>query len=103
MRLTSYIGVLGKCIPEKDEGVERAAMQPLPGASPSGGVPPGSQADPAHHQKLRARELPKSRVKASLMARWIRIQLLMQRTQVRSQVWEDFTCSRAATPLCHDY
>ena len=82
MRLTSYIGVLGKCIPEKDEGVERAAMQPLPGASPSGGVPPGSQADPAHHQKLRARELPKSRVKASLMARWIRIHLPMQGTWV---------------------
>ena len=41
MRLTSYIGVLGKCIPEKDEGVERVAVQPLPGASPGGGVPPG--------------------------------------------------------------
>lgn len=45
MRLTSYIGVLGKCTPEKDEGVERVAAAALPGASPGGGVPPGPQVD----------------------------------------------------------
>ena len=74
--------MLGKCIPEKDEEVQRAAVQPLPGASPCGGVPLGSQADPARHQELRARELPKRCMKASLVARWIKIRLPIQGTWV---------------------
>ena len=45
-------------------------------------APLGSQADPAHHQELRARELPESHVKASLVARWIRSRLPIQGTWV---------------------
>ena len=34
-----------------------------------------------------------------LVARWIRIHLLMQGTQVQSLIQENFTCHRAAKPV----
>ena len=41
--------------------------------------------------------------KTSLVARWIRICLSVQGTQVRSLVWEDSTCRRATKSGPHDY
>ena len=41
--------------------------------------------------------------RASLVAQWLRICLLMQGTQVRALVWEDPTCRRATTPVSHNY
>ena len=38
-----------------------------------------------------------------LKAQWIRTCLPMQGTQVRSLVWEDFTCLRATKPVNHNY
>ena len=39
----------------------------------------------------------------SLMVQGLRIHLPMQRTHVRSLVWEDPTCQRATKVMCHNY
>ena len=44
----------------------------------------------------------KSIFRASLVAQWLRICLLMQGTQVRALVWEDPTCRGAAGPVSHN-
>ena len=44
-----------------------------------------------------------SRDRASLVAQWLRICLLMQGTRVRALVWEDPTCHGAAGPVSHSY
>ena len=41
--------------------------------------------------------------RASLVAQWLRVCLLMQGTRVRALVWEDPTCRRAAGPVSHNY
>ena len=41
--------------------------------------------------------------RASLVAQWLRICLLMQGTRVRALVWEDPTCRRAAGPVSRNY
>ena len=45
----------------------------------------------------------KTRTRASLVAQWLRICLLMQGTRVRALVWEDPTCHGAAGPVSHNY
>ena len=40
--------------------------------------------------------------RASLVAQWLRICLLMQETRVRALVWEDPTCHGAAGPVSHN-
>ena len=45
----------------------------------------------------------KSEGRASLVAQWLRICLLMQGTQVRAVVWEDPTCRGATRPVSHGY
>ena len=42
-------------------------------------------------------------MRASLVAQWLRICLLMQGTRVRALVWEDPTCHGAAGPVSHNY
>ena len=42
-------------------------------------------------------------VRASLVAQWLRIRLLMQETWVWSLVWEDPMCCRATKPVHHNY
>ena len=44
----------------------------------------------------------KSKPRASLVAQWLRICLLMQGTRVRALVWEDPTCHGAAGPVSHN-
>ena len=41
--------------------------------------------------------------RASLVAQWLRICLLMQGTRVRALVWEDPTCRGATGPVGHNY
>ena len=41
--------------------------------------------------------------RASLLAQWLRICLLMQGTWVRALVWEDPTCHGATRPVSHNY
>ena len=41
--------------------------------------------------------------RASLVAQWLRICLLMQGTWVRALVWEDPTCRGATRPVSHSY
>ena len=41
--------------------------------------------------------------RASLVAQWLRICLLMQGMRVRALVWEDPTCRRATKPVSHNY
>ena len=41
--------------------------------------------------------------RASLVAQWLRIRLLMQGTRVRSVIWEDPTCRGATKPVRHNY
>ena len=45
----------------------------------------------------------KNEVRASLVAQWLRICLLMQGTRVRALVWEDPTCRGATRPVSHNY
>ena len=45
----------------------------------------------------------KVKVRASLVAQWLRICLPMQGTRVRALVWEDPTCCGAAGPVSHNY
>ena len=44
----------------------------------------------------------KDMARASLVAQWLRICLLMQGTRVRALVWEDPTCHGAAGPVSHN-
>ena len=41
--------------------------------------------------------------RASLVAQWLRVCLLMQGTWVRALVWEDPTCRGATRPVSHNY
>ena len=45
----------------------------------------------------------KSLHRASLVAQWLRICLLMQGTQVHALDWEDPTCRGATRPVSHNY
>ena len=45
----------------------------------------------------------KKKLRASLVAQWLRICLPMQGTQVRALVWEDPTCRGATRPVSHNY
>ena len=45
----------------------------------------------------------KKRKRASLVAQWLRICLLMQETRVRALVWEDPTCRGETRPVSHNY
>ena len=54
-----------------------------------------------HLTPVRMAIIKKSR--ASLVAQWLRICLLMQGTRVRALVWEDPTCHGAAGPVSHNY
>ena len=45
----------------------------------------------------------KMRHRASLVAQWLRICLLMQGTRVRALVWEDPICHGATRPVSHNY
>ena len=45
----------------------------------------------------------KTQLRASLVAQWLRVCLLMQGTRVRALVWEDPTCRGAAGPVSHNY
>ena len=40
-------------------------------------------------------------MRASLVAQWLRVCLLMRETRVRALVWEDPTCRGAAGPVSH--
>ena len=46
--------------------------------------------------------LKKEKSRASLVAQWLRVCLLMQGTRVRALVWEDPTCHGAAGPVSHN-
>ena len=41
--------------------------------------------------------------RASLVAQWLRVCLLMQGTRVRALLWEDPTCRGVAGPVSHNY
>ena len=45
----------------------------------------------------------KTKIRASLVAQWLRIHLPMQGTRVQFPVWEDPTCRRATKPVRHNY
>ena len=47
--------------------------------------------------------LKSTMLRASLVAQWLRICLLMQGTWVRALVWEDSTCHGASRPVSHNY
>ena len=41
--------------------------------------------------------------RASLVAQWLRVCLLMQGTRVRALVWEDPACRGVTGPVSHNY
>ena len=49
------------------------------------------------------RSFKKLQLRASLVAQWLRICLLMQGTRVQALVWEDPTCRGATRPVSHNY
>ena len=59
----------------------------------------GSQ-DGVSFQRMKSQ--PRNKVRASLVAQWLRIRLPMQGTRVRALVWEDPTCRGAAGPVSHN-
>ena len=61
--------------------------------------PPEGPASPVH---TRSSVPSKPQGRASLVAQWLRICLLMQGTRVRALVWEDPTCHGAAGPVSHN-
>ncbi|KAJ8795232.1 hypothetical protein J1605_002856 [Eschrichtius robustus] len=46
---------------------------------------------------------PSGAKRASLVAQWLSICLLMQGARVRALVWEDPTCRGATRPVSHNY
>ena len=52
--------------------------------------------------KTLMKELKEDTNRASLVAQWLRVCLLMQGTRVRALVWEDPTCRGAAGPVSHN-
>ena len=54
-----------------------------------------------HHSKIRPIKI--NGIRASLVAQWLRICLLMQGTRVRALVWEAPTCRGATRPVSHNY
>ena len=50
-----------------------------------------------------AEALKKTGFRASLVAQWLRVCVLMQGTRVRALVWEDPTCRGATRPVSHNY
>ena len=53
-------------------------------------------------KKLRAKIILNDKnYRASLVAQWLRIRLLMQGTRVWALVQEDPTCRGATKPMCH--
>ena len=54
-----------------------------------------------HLTPVRIAIIKKIYKRASLVAQWLRICLLMQGTRVRALVWEDPTCRGAAGPVSH--
>ena len=55
-----------------------------------------------HHLTPIRMAIIKQNNRASLVAQWLRICLLMQGTRVRALVWEDPTCHGAAGPVSHN-
>ena len=47
--------------------------------------------------------IKRNEIGASLVAKWLRICLLMQGTRVHALVWEDPTCRGATRPVSHNY
>ena len=52
--------------------------------------------------KTNLNKFKRIKTRASLVAQWLRICLLMQGTRVRALVWEDPTCRGAAGPVSHN-
>ena len=53
-------------------------------------------------QQNKEKEREKGAERASLVAQWLRVCLLVQGTRVRALVWEDPTCHGAAGPVSHN-
>ena len=64
------------------------------------GVPEGEEREKGP-EKLFEEIIVKKFPRASLVAQWLRICLLMQETRVRALVWEDPACRGAAGPVSH--
>ena len=55
------------------------------------------------NKNLLYKKINKIKFRASLVAQWLRICLLMQGTRVRALVWEDPICRGATRPVSHNY
>ena len=53
-------------------------------------------------QRIQDKSTIQNECRASLVAQWLRICLLMQGTRVRALVWEDPTCHGATGPVSHN-
>ena len=63
----------------------------------------GTHKESCGHHFLLTFLFTKNDPRASLVVQWLRICLLMQRTRVRTLVWEDPTCRGATRPVSHNY
>ena len=65
------------------------------------GVPEGEEREKGP-EKIFEEIIVKNFPRASLVAQWLGVCLLMQGTRVRALVWEDPTCRGAAGPVSHN-
>ena len=56
----------------------------------------------SHKHKVEYKKPDIKDFRASLVAQWLGVCLLMQGTRVRALVWEDPTCHGAAGPVSHN-
>ena len=54
-------------------------------------------------EENKEKRMKRNEDRASLVAQWLRICLLMQGTRVRALAWEDPTCHGATRPVSHNY
>ena len=65
--------------------------------------PPASPMGSTCNPYLESDHFLKLHLRASLVAQWLRIRLLMQGTRVQALLWEDPTCRGATKPVRHNY
>ena len=90
-------------------------VKTLPSSAGDAGLIPGGGAKITHASQPKSQNIKQKQYcnkfnkdfkngtyRASLVAQWLRICLLMQGTRVRALVWEDPTCHGAAGPVSHN-
>ena len=97
---------------EKNKGTEKIFEEIIVENCPNMGKEVVNQVQEAQRVRYRIKprtNMPRhiliklSKIRASLVAQWLKICLPMQGTRVRALVWEDPMCCGATGPVSHNY